>query len=235
MTTEPLKIVFCTSINFKKVTDVFVSSLTPLLLSNKVKLYGKIVDFSKFNNEFGFGTKSWRYAIIFKLKYALKIMRKVAGEEEYIVVCDNDIQFLNPIKLLDLVSEAKEKNLDFYGVYEQQSSTKKVFYNGGFYILKNSKKVRTFYENFLKRVKVSKNRLVDQEILTNMLLNEPNELEHKYIPKEYVALGCRGLNINNIFHHAIGRKLVSGKLKVMNKFKSEYDNLIKTTSHRLEL
>lgn len=228
-----IKILCTTSENYKVIYDVFFASLR----SHLAPPYGpdgstggdplftlmlNTIDLSKFTR-FGFGEQAWYVAIQEKLAYALRMMSDPAeiAEGEYIVVSDADIQYLQPMKLKDLVIYAKERDLDYYGMRENRTDS----FNGGFYILKNTAKARDFMKEVHDRMNVCKNRYADQEILNEILHGGKYNMKHEKIDSKFCVWGKNVPTAYSIFHHAVCALNNHSKLEQMKHVSSQFSKI----------
>ena len=214
----PLLIVASTSDNFKSVTDVFESSLAPLLSAGIAELRMNTIDMSGFK-DFGFGTESWRHAIASKLRFASQSLDQ-RGDGEYVVISDTDIQFLQPMRLPALVEQAREQGLDYLGMREHKSDS----FNGGFYVVRNSEKSRAFLAEVVERMLSTKNKYADQEILNELLASNKYGLKHDKVRGEHCVWGqgVTAVTKEAIFHHAVCTRGAQEKVVQMRQVRNAY-------------
>lgn len=196
-----VKLLCTTSANYQPVYDAFCASLEPAVAEGSVSLVINTVDLAGFDGLFGFGSDAWHRAIHSKLVFAIKSLEDAAvvAEGEYVVVSDADIQYLQPLRLPELVRNAEARNLDYYGMRENHADA----YNGGFYILRNVERVRAFLTSVLETMLKARTKYADQEALNDLLKRNPHGLAHDKIETKYCVWGNKAPGNDTIFHHAV--------------------------------
>lgn len=205
-----VNIVTTTSPNYDDLySNWFKKSLNPE--KNNITLHTQFLDLSSFS-EFGFGTDSWYFATGSKIKYLLEVMLSQTDEGDYIIYSDADIQFFQPNRITDLIDQARQQNLEYYGMRENDSD----YYNTGFMIVKNTEGIRNMLEEAAMCILVKKERLpfADQSIINDQLIAK--DLRRDFIPKVYTLWGIQDMTDKDpIFHHAICCKTTQQKLNQM--------------------
>lgn len=208
-----LKVITCTSDNYKPVYDVFYNSLRPL--DHNMELVVHTLDLSMFKT-FGFGADSWHYAMESKINFVVNQLEETM-QGEYIVVTDADIQFFEPRKLHYLVQQARIKGLDYYGMQEND----KDMYNGGFYIICVNEKTLAFYKQVYEMMTKHRYPYGDQTVI-NELLPKSKVIKHAKIPRELCTWGGHTPTPHSIFHHATCTHTIQEKLDMMKNIKARW-------------
>lgn len=217
-----VKILCTTSDNYQSIFARFESSIAPCL-NNGFELVLNKIDLDNYG-KYGFGEDSWYMAIFKKLMFVKDFLHsEKVSENDYIIVSDADIQFIRPDGLRELVDIASRNDLDYYGMREGGTDG----YNGGFYIIKCCQKVRAFYDELVEKAQATRNTYADQEILNDLLKENPHGLKHDKIDKCYCVWGNNNPGEKSVFHHATCAKNNDEKLKQMDRVKWRYDLMLK--------
>lgn len=217
---EMIRVVCTTSDNYAEVFAVFERSLAPCVADGTVEVLLNTLALEERFESFGFGADSWHHAILEKLRFALGCLEARIAEDEHVVISDADIQFLQPRKLVDLVAQARERDLEYYGM--QEAHQKNVF-NGGFYIVKNTPAVRAFLGDVIEGVAAKRNKYADQEILNKELAS--GRLRHAAIDTKRCVWGDGRPTPDAVFHHAVCTVDNAGKLKQFGSVRAKMDKV----------
>jgi hypothetical protein len=215
---KKIKLVGVWSDNFKNIYDIYNKSIEKYLDYFEVCLCK--IDLKEFN-VFGFGTPSWYEAAVQKLDFIIKNLNELR-EGELLVFNDLDIQYLNPMNTFRVLDFMECKKLDFCGTKEFDSDK----YNGGYYILRNTKNIIKLICSIKEELKLKKPKYADQDIL-NEIIHDAN-INHALMPREFFINGPHGgITQEAIMHHTtyadtVHDKIVQMKMIYSNYFKTKY-------------
>lgn len=197
-TEHTIKVLYVWSDNMVILKDNFLKSISSLD-AERYKICDYHIDLSKYtNNKFGFRTDSWHYCLLEKIRYISNTL-DTEPDDAFIVCSDIDIQFFKPSAIDDLVQIAQDKQLEYYGMYEDNKNVK---YNGGFYILKATKRTRDFYRHIVKCLEEKSYPFGDQDII-NSDINKFLGNNHQQIPASLTLWGGNGVKQSHAMHHAV--------------------------------
>ncbi len=202
-----IKLLYVWSDNMIILRDNFLKSISSLD-TYTYKICDHYIDLLKFtDNKFGFRTESWHYCLLEKIRYISRTL-DTEPDDAYIVCSDIDIQFFNPSVIDDLIQDAQDQQLEYYGMYEDN---KRVKYNGGFYVLKASKRTRDFYHHIVKCLEERSYPFGDQDII-NADIDKYLGDRHQQIPASLTLWGGHGVKQTHAFHHAVFAKGMHDKV-----------------------
>lgn len=213
-------IVVTTSVNYEPVYSFFRESLRG---SHQVEVHEYIIDMSAFNGIGDFHTDGWYYACRTRIINMLDFMFSNPSVK-HVIFSDADIHFLNPQKLPELVQEAESRNLDYYGMRENNSHQ----FNCGFIVMKNHKKCHDFLNQVVYRLDHERLPYADQSVINELLLHgNVHDMTFDFIPNDLVVWGADPQpHPNAIFHHAVCASTVSEKIEqiqyIIQLFKELY-------------
>lgn len=210
-----VKVLVTTSDNYEPVFNIFKASLANCpyvdLVINKI-------DLSTFGR-YGFLEESWYNAIMSKIEFVRRFISE-QSDGEYVIVTDADIQFLQPLRIQELIDNATKESLDYYGMRED----KRPEYNGGFYIVRCGPKIQAFLDEVCTRMKtLPRQKYGDQEILNELLKHNPHGLNHSHIDTKYTIWGNGQPTCDSIFHHAVLTRRTNDKLFQMQMVQQKYN------------
>lgn len=215
---RPFKVLTTTSANYEPIFSVFRESLAPC---QDAELVVHALDLEDFGT-FGFGEESWHAAIRGKVRFVAEYLARAATEGEHVVVCDADVQFLQPGRLGELVHTAAARELDFYGMREGGYEA----YNGGFYIVRNGPAVRAMLGEVAQFMDQHRTPYADQEILNHLVTCDAYGLRHAKIPTEHCVWGDGWPTADAVFHHAVNTATAADKLHQMAMVRERWDRLM---------
>ena len=223
------KVFTVTSKNYKELTDVYLETLAPERNGfNLVLLEMEMSHFKKF----GFRTDSWYFAMEKKIEFLVEELDK-CQQGERIVVSDADIQYFHPARIHDLIRQAQEKDLDWYGMAEGKPNARQprrplknvMKYNGGFYILRVSPNMSRFFKDIADKMKAERQPYGDQSLINKMIDDSSYGLRHETIPQNMYVWGDSLPSKDSIFHHAVCTNTNADKLNQMKKVKMLHDRV----------
>ena len=217
-----------TSDNMSEVYAVFHRSIQSLLEAGRLVLHVRRLegmDAQMAAHGAGFGTESWRWAILSKLRYVVEALHTRVDDGAYVLVSDIDIQYLRPDGLFELVEHMRRDGLQYYGMREGDTDG----YNGGMYMLHNCAVVRTMMARVLARAEAEHHPYVDQEII-NALLAE-GAVRHAKIPAAYCVWGDGRPTDIAVFHHAVCTHGAQDKLRQLRRVRFRHDMLCSMRQH----
>jgi Nucleotide-diphospho-sugar transferase len=218
--TDIIHVVTTTSPNYKKLYNIFNSTLTK---DPNITLHTFTIDLSKYDS-FGFMSESWAIANYQKIVNTYNFMSE-NPQLEYFVFADADIQFFKPGLLKELVKEAKQKNLDFYGMPEGNLNNLFHVYNGGFYILRNNKNMREFMKQVFVTFLKDRPKMGDQDII-NKFLGESYWYRHAKIEKYLIQGRRRPFSKDTLLHHATSSEGVESKYEQILMQRKKYNKMV---------
>lgn len=168
---------------------------------------------------FGFQTDSWYDIIRIKVENTASYL--TTQPDGRIALCsDSDIMFVNETDLFSRLAREKFASDPDLDMWIMEESTEGIA-NGGFYFVRNSKKIRMF----LRRMATScydKTPLADQNFLNE---NIRDCLNFQFIPKDYIICGT---DIHepkkSLFMHNVGVGSVQEKLDQQQRV---YDSVLR--------
>ena len=218
MTTKDVHVVVSTSPNYEHIYKYFKRSFQNA--PTNIKIHEYIINMDTYNNDGSFKSDGWYYACRQRIVNFLNFLQS-NPTIRYAIFSDADINYLNPSKLPDLVTQAEKHDLDYYGMREYITDT----FNGGFYVLKNSDKTHVFLKHIIERLEHEKPEYADQSIINNLLVeNNIYQIKHDFIPTDLYVWGDADPSINAIFHHAVGN---SDKVTQIERVQEKYKSLKK--------
>jgi hypothetical protein len=209
---KSLDVLVVTSSNYKELyEDFFLSSLNPTF--HGFQMHVGYIDLTMFS-DFGFQRPSWYKAITEKAKHIFTVMKRLPLDT-YLVFSDADIQYFRPAEVCDLVQEARDNSLDYYGMRENWEN----LFNTGFFIIKNKEATQTLWETIYKRLLSGETPdQGDQSILNELLIHNRNgKIRHAFIPNHMYVWGTiiHASAKMPIFHHAVCCTTIEDKKKQM--------------------
>ena len=143
-------------------------------------------------------------------------------EIDYAIMSDADIQYFRPEGLSNLLQEARDGGLDYYGMREYSFDD----YNTGFIIARNTDQVRQFFHKVVDLLANCKPAFADQTIINELLKDKACSLRHDKIPTEYTVFGGNWpVTKKTIFHHAVAA-LDEGKPAQLERVLQRFQKLI---------
>lgn len=193
-TPNPLHIVVTTSPNYAQVYKYFEQSIKGYPGIHVFEYI--LVDLEGTGH---FRSDSWYHCCRQKISNFEEFLKAHPGVD-YAIMSDADIQYFRPEGLNDLVQQARDQNLDYYGMREQSSDE----YNTGFIIARNTDQVHQFLQTVVSKLACSKPAFADQTIINDMLKDETCGLRHAKICTEYTVFGGDWpITEKTVLHHAV--------------------------------
>jgi len=181
-------------------------------------------------SEFGFQTDAWYAAVKAKIDNLIAIMNEPERQGTYIVLSDADIQYFNTSKILELVEQARENNLDFYGMQEVGVRE----FNTGFFIVRNSKDTRDLLTlNSLPHPSFGDQTIINRRL--GLVTQDPkfqeeiftDRIKFDFIPTSYIVQAQNVPNYpqpNLLCHHATHTTGTQDKLNQIQWVRNWYLN-----------
>lgn len=214
---QKIKILTITSPNYEPVFTKFMQSLD-LQRNTFLDLHVHHIDMSNFTS-FGFQKESWYHAVHSKVKFVSEMLETLVEENEYIILTDSDIQYLQPSELIKLVRMAIERKLDYFGMAEGNG------YNTGFYIVKNSTRTRAFFKHILHCLETEPYHDLGDQTIINREIPHSN-LQHEKIPDKFCVNGPGSMVLRtSIMHHATSCGDIYCKLDQMQMIHDKYKQI----------
>lgn len=209
-----IKVVAATSDNYAPVFDRFRASLRPF--DDGIELLVHSIDMSPYGSHHAFRTDSWYAAVREKMAHLLRVLTSSStAEGEYVVFTDADIIFYAPHKLPDLVREASERGLEYFGMREGVTRE----YNTGFMVLRNTERVRELVQEVVARLTGGERpSLGDQSIINERI--GASGVAHAHIDTKHTLWGDGTPTADTVLHHAVCCMNVSEKLAQMDRVRS---------------
>jgi len=167
-----------------------------------------------------FASEGFDLAMLKKVEIILSNIN--TKEDGKFVFSDCDVQFFGDIDI-----DCNDYDIFFQKDYFDDARC------AGFFICKQNKKVKTFFELVYKNLKDSLNGKIDDQYIINKLINNQSDIKHSFLPTEkYWTIGnytkgkvwdCSEFEVPNsiVMHHAnftIGTK---NKIELMSKVKDK--------------
>lgn len=209
-------VVVTTSKNYQQVFDIFLNSIQS---SKVVKLHVYNVDLSDYKS-FDFQSDGWYAACQIRISNLISFMKE-NPTIDYVVHSDADIQYFKPDSLVLLIDEARNRQIDYFGMRENDSQ----YVNGGFFIIRNNKKCLSFLQYVVDELQHCKPYFADQTVINDVLIDNPRfDMKIDIIPANLYIWGDNcATNENVIFHHAVGTNNTQEKINQLQHVRIMYD------------
>ncbi len=187
-------VVVTTSPNYHDIFKFFQESIT----THDVRVHVMDLDLMQYAQT-SFRSEGWYEATRQKIQSFLLFLSNRL-DLDYVIMSDADIQFFQPNRLHELVTLARIRGLDYYGMREGYAET----FNTGFFVIANTERCRAMLAEVVKRLAKERPEFADQSLINELLLNgNKYNLNYDFIPAELYLWGNGCPNANAIFHHAI--------------------------------
>ena len=204
--------------NYKLLYDNFVSSAQPLALD----IIPYKIDFGA-NTDYGYFSSTFFTACYSKIENLLKFLNE--SKAPTVIQSDIDIQFFpNNKSLTDLLFAFTSKNLDWLGSTESARTNR--LFNVGFFIIKNTQKMRSFISDVLRLLKGRKIQC-DQSVINQLIFDINYDIKYDFISEDFIKFGLRPIKNRDklLLHHAVQVSGLDKKIKLLIQGKAEYLNL----------
>lgn len=160
--------------------------------------------------EFGLSTPSWYTCVRFKMQEFNALLRELP--DDVLVLCaDSDIYFVNHTDALSRLTRKTFRDnpeLDMWCMRENKTDS----VNGGFYVVRNTHKIRMFMQEVLRACTRQYDTLAEQTFINRHMKDAG--IKSAYVPDEYVAWAREVPDpAQCLFHHAVCCKNVAEKLQ----------------------
>lgn len=204
--------------NYKLLYDNFVSSAQPLALD----IVPYKIDFGA-NADYGYLSSSFSTSCYSKVENVLKFLNE--SQAPFVISSDIDIQFFpNNKSLLDLLFVFTDKGLDWLGSTESSLSNRE--FNAGFYIIKNTQKMRSLLRNALQMLK-GRRIMLDGVVINQLIFDTNYDIKYDFISEDFIKFGLRPIKNKDrlLLHHAVQVSSLTEKVMLLLQGKAEYLNL----------
>lgn len=206
--------------NYKLLYDNFVNSAQPLALD----IIPYKIEFGA-DTDYGYNSTAFSEACYAKLENVLKFLTE--SKAPIVISSDIDVQlFPNSESLAELLLASTSKDLDWFGSAESSLGPWNRRFNGGFFIVKNTQKMRSFIEAVLKLIK-GRRIMNDQTVVNQLIFDTSYNIKYDFISEDFIKFGDMPIRNKDklLLHHAVQAGSLDEKVSLLINGKAEYLNL----------
>lgn len=203
--------------NYKTLYDNFVRSAQPLpfdIIPHKIG-FGT-------DTNYGYSSSTFSNSCYAKIENLLKFLHE--SQAPMAIESDIDIQlFPNKESLDELLFAFNSKNLDWLGSTESSLGPWNRQFNAGFFMIKNTQKMRSFLSDVLRILK-GRAVMMDQAVINQLIFDVNYDIKYDFISEDFIKFGLRPISNRDklLLHHAVQVGSLDTKLALLIQGKAEY-------------
>jgi hypothetical protein len=211
--TKELHIATVVTDGYKHISKYFFDSITN---DHRIKLHVANIDVTNYNGVATFRTPGWYHVCKNKVMHLLHTMRAYP-HIDYIILSDADVQYFNKETLFEIVRDAKIKNLDFYGMREDNKQE----FNTGWYIIRNNGLMKDVLESVINTLQTETPPFADQTVINHLIFHDDKfNIAYEFIPRgAYIWGNGKPQSSHVAFHHAVA---TDDKVKQLERIRNLY-------------